>query len=115
MAGEKTTVLVINRAGMGHADPELARQLIKTHLRVLLTDGRIPAVICLYADGVKLACEGSPVIDELRDLAERGSDIAICSTCLDYFGLRDKVQVGVIGSMPDIVDAQWRADKVITL
>jgi hypothetical protein len=41
--------------------------------------------------------------------------LVICSTCLNYYSLADHVQVGVVGGMTDILEAQWRADKVITL
>ena len=64
---------------------------------------------------VKLACEGSPVIDELKALKDHGVQLILCSTCLDYFGLRDKVQTGIIGGMPDIIEALSAAGKVISL
>ena len=41
--------------------------------------------------------------------------LIICGTCLNHYNLADKVQVGVVGGMTDIIEAQWRADKVITL
>ena len=48
-------------------------------------------------------------------LEAKGVHLVICSTCLNYFGLEDQVEVGVVGGMTDIIEAQWRADKVITL
>jgi hypothetical protein len=48
-------------------------------------------------------------------LSEKGVYLIVCSTCLGYFNLRDKVQVGIVGGMHDILEAQMRADKVITL
>jgi hypothetical protein len=59
--------------------------------------------------------EGSPVVDELQALNDRGVELILCSTCLDYFGLRDKVQVGIVGGMPDIIEARSAAGKVISL
>jgi hypothetical protein len=41
--------------------------------------------------------------------------LIVCSTCLDYFNLTDKVQVGIVGGMTDIIEAQAKAEKVITL
>jgi intracellular sulfur oxidation DsrE/DsrF family protein len=75
----------------------------------------LPAAICFYTDGVKLVVEGSPVLEPLKSLEARGVHLIICSTCLSYFGLEDKVRVGVVGGMTDIIEAQWRAGKVITL
>ena len=62
--------------------------------------------ICLEVDDI----EGM-----LAQLSAKGVRLIICSTCLNAFGLKDSVAVGIVGGMPDIVDAQWRADKVITL
>jgi hypothetical protein len=35
--------------------------------------------------------------------------------CEDTFGLRDKVRVGIVGEMPDIITAITQADNAITL
>lgn len=59
--------------------------------------------------------EGSPVLEQLHALEGKGVRLIICSTCLNYFGLQDKVKVGIVGGMADILEAQLRADKVITL
>ncbi len=48
-------------------------------------------------------------------MEQEGVRLIICSTCLDYFGLTDKVRVGIVGGMPDIIEAQGKAGKVITL
>ena len=75
----------------------------------------LPAKVLFYTDGVKLVCEGSPVIDQLRVMSERGVELIVCSTCLDYFGWRDQVMVGIVGGMPDIIEAMNMAEKVISL
>ena len=62
-----------------------------------------------------MAVEGSPVLDLLRTLEAKGVRLILCSTCLQYFGLTDKVAVGIVGGMGDILLAQWMASKVITL
>ena len=72
-------------------------------------------VICFYADGVKLAVEGSPVLESLRALEARGIRLILCGTCLNWFGLTDRLRVGIVGGMTDIIEAQRLADKVITL
>jgi len=59
--------------------------------------------------------EGSALLERLADLEHKGVHLIICSTCLNYFGLTDKVKVGIVGGMPDIIEAQIRASKVITL
>ena len=106
--------LVINHEGMGQTDPPLQQKLIHVYLRLLDEGGTLPATICFHADGVKLIVEGSPVLEQLKTLEARGVMLLVCQTCLDYFNLRDKIRVGIVGSMPDIIVAQWHAQKVIT-
>ncbi len=109
------TIILINGEGMGRADPPLQHQLLKTYLQLVGEIEPLPAALCFYADGVKMALDGSPVLDELRALEERGVYIILCGTCLSYFDVVDDVAVGVQGGMTDIIEAQWQATKVITL
>ena len=59
--------------------------------------------------------EGSPVLNALKSLEEKGVKISSCSTCLDYYGLMDSLRVGKAGNMQDLIENQWQADKVITI
>lgn len=112
---DKRPVILISNFGMGHAPTELGLKLVQTYLNLLDLDDRLPAAICLYGEGVKLAVEGSPVLEELRSLAGKGVRLVVCTTCLNFFGLADGLLVGTAGSMKDVVDLQWGAKKVITL
>jgi sulfur relay (sulfurtransferase) complex TusBCD TusD component (DsrE family) len=114
MAFDDTLVLV-TRAGMGHADAELQQRLMATWLDLVAHNGALPGAIAFYTDGVRLACEGSPVIDKLKALEEQGVHLILCKTCLDAFGLNDKVRVGIVGGMGDILAAQIKAKKVVSL
>jgi intracellular sulfur oxidation DsrE/DsrF family protein len=100
---------------MGSADHELQHKLFDTYLRVLIENETLPAAVCFYTDGVKLVVEGSPLLERLSQIEQMGVRLIICLTCLNHFELADKVQVGIIGGMGDIVEAQSRASKVITL
>jgi intracellular sulfur oxidation DsrE/DsrF family protein len=111
----KDTVILLTSYGMGKADAQLELTLIGKYLDLLSLNNSLPAAICFYTDGVKLVCEGSPVIEKLRSLESKNVRLIICSTCLDYFNLNEKVQVGIVGGMPDILEAQMKADKVITI
>ncbi len=108
-------VLLITRDGIGSADVALQQKLLDTYLGLLAGHASLPAVICFYTDGVKLVVEGSPFLERLSHLEKKGVRLIACSTCLSYFGLADKVRVGIVGGMPDILEAQSRASKVITL
>ncbi len=110
-----STVILIPHAGMGHADLGLQRTLIAKYLQLLEDKEPLPEAICFYTDGVRLVVEGSPVVAQLKQLESRGVRLIVCKTCLDYFGLTDRVAVGTVAGMPDIIDAQWSAAKTVTL
>ncbi len=109
------TVILVTNNGMGHADQMLQHKLITTYFKLLDDSNTLPAAICFYAEGVKLVTTGPPVVEVLRKLEAKGVHLILCSTCLSHFGLEDQVEVGIVGGMTDIIEAQWRADKVITL
>ncbi len=109
------TVLVFTRFGMGEAPPELQQRLAAKFLSLLDDAEMLPAKVLFYTEGVKLACLGSPVLDQLRAFQARGVELVLCQTCLDYFDLREKVAVGIVGGMSDIIDAMQKADKVLSL
>jgi sulfur relay (sulfurtransferase) complex TusBCD TusD component (DsrE family) len=112
---QSAILIMVTRSGMGQALEELQHKLAATYFRLLDESDMLPGAICFYTDGVKLVCEGSPVLDTLRSLEAKGVRLIICSTCLNFYGLTEKVQVGIVGGMTDIIEAQWRADKVISL
>lgn len=108
-------VVLVNKEGMGHAAPELQAKLLGTYLRLLVENGTLPKAICFYTEGVKLVVEGSPVLEPLQQLEAKGVHLIICQTCLNYYSLREKVKLGIVGGMGDILAAQMLAGKVITL
>jgi intracellular sulfur oxidation DsrE/DsrF family protein len=113
---QKTPFLImVTNDGMGKADAELQHKLLGTYLRLLDEHDQLPMVICFYTDGVKMAVDGSPVLGQLKSLESKGVRLILCSTCLNHFGLADKVQVGIVGGMTDIIEAQWKAEKIITI
>jgi hypothetical protein len=111
----KSTAVLITRNGMGECEKELQQKLMSLYFTMLQENDFTPGAICFYADGVKLVVEGSPFLDILHELEQKGIRLIICMTCLKYYGLEDKVKVGIVGGMNDIVLAQWMADKVITI
>lgn len=112
---DSETVLLITRYGMGDAEPALQQKLIGTYFKLLADENISPAAICFYTDGVRLCVEDSPVLEQLKTLENRGVRLILCSTCLSYFNLTNQVKVGIVGGMTDILEAQRRAEKVISL
>ena len=111
----QNTVILITNNGIGKADEKLQQLLAGKYFELLAQNGSLPAAICFYTEGVRLVCEGSPVIVQLRELESQGVRLIVCSTCLNYFGLTEKLHVGIVGGMGDIIEAQIKTEKVITL
>ncbi len=111
----KSVLIQVIHDGMGAADPALQRNLLQKYLLLLQENNNLPGAICFYTSGVKMVVEGSPVLEVLQSLEARGVRLIVCKTCLDHFNLLQKVRVGIVGGMGDIIAAQWLADKVISL
>lgn len=109
------TVVLFTRNGMGEAPEGLQQALAVKYLSLAAQAEEKPAQIVFYTDAVKLVCEGSLVLQWLRMLEAEGVELIVCSTCLEYFGLMDKVRVGNVGGMPGILAALQEAEKVISL
>lgn len=111
----RDTLILVTNDGLGHAEPELGLRVFVKYLEVLEANGSLPGVIAFYTRGVHLACEGSPAVEKLRAFEAAGVRVILCKTCIDFYGLADKVRVGVVGGMGDIVAAQAMAQRVITV
>jgi selenium metabolism protein YedF len=113
-AAGKTVVFAADR-GLGRSDPELGNILVRAFLGTIADLPQPPDVIALMQGGVRLACEGSPVLEPMAALEAKGVAILVCGTCLDFFGLMDKLQVGRVSNMAEIVDTLMAAGRVIPL
>ena len=106
----------IGKDVVGAGERELGYNLMKMALYTLAQGDSVPAYVLFMNDGVKLpAGEEQQVIDSLMTLIERGSIVLVCGTCLNYYGIADRLKVGTVSNMYDIMSAMQRADKVITL
>ena len=107
--------ILVTRNGMGDSDQELQYKLITTYFHLLNESDYLPSVIAFYTEGVKLLVAGSPALGALQALEDKGVRLVACGTCLSHYGLDDQLEVGLPGGMTDIIEAQWRADKVISI
>ena len=98
---------------MGRGDDELGRKLMKAFIFAVTQQDELPATMLFYNGGAKLTCEGSPVLDDLACLAEQGVEILTCGTCLEHYGIKDKLQVGEVTNMYVIVEKMEKASVVV--
>lgn len=111
---EKFTV-VIGQDKLGNGDDALGEILIKGYIFALSEADVIPTDILFFNSGVKLAVEGSVVLDSLKALEEKNVRIQVCGTCLDFYNLKDKLAIGEISNMYSIVETMNSSDKVVNI
>jgi intracellular sulfur oxidation DsrE/DsrF family protein len=107
--------ILVTRDGMGTAEPELAHKLAGTYFNLLELQDLLPQAVCFYAEGIRLVTKGSPILEELRSLEAKGVRLIVCGTCVNHYHVAEQVRVGRVGSMKDIIAAQWESEKVITI
>ncbi len=110
---EKT--VVVNGSEMGTGSEELGGKLIGSFLRKLCLTKDKPERMVFYNSGVRLLAQGSSVLDALEQLTEAGVDLIACGTCVGYYDLTDKVVVGRISNMQEIVSILTGSETVITI
>jgi len=110
---DKDMLLLLKSAWLGDGEPDLGERLIKSFLTMLLESGTVPARIICVNSGIFLSTEGSPVEEQLKQFVERGSTVASCTTCLEYYKRRDKLVVGTATDMRDIVGAMLDHPKTL--
>lgn len=109
----RNTVVVVSSAAMGTGDDTLGKTLLKGFLYALSQQDVLPQTLLFYNGGAALTCEGSASLDDLRSLAAQGVEILTCGTCLNFYGLTDKLQVGEVSNMYTIVEKMTGADRLI--
>ncbi|MDR2574962.1 MAG: sulfurtransferase-like selenium metabolism protein YedF [Treponema sp.] len=108
-------VFLITGDQIGISAEEAGKKLMQTFLYSLAQLPKAPEIILLINAGVKLAAQGSDVLDNLKALAEHGADIRSCGQCLNYYGLTEKLAVGKITNMMEIVEFLTSSRRVITI
>ena len=107
------TVVVISSDKMGEGEEELGKVLIKGYIYALTQLETLPKTILFYNKGAYLTCEGSASLEDLKSLEAQGVEIQTCGTCLNFYGLTEKLQVGTVTNMYVIAETMAKADKVI--
>ena len=111
MSGD--TVVAIGTATMGIGNDDLGKTLMKGFIYALSQQDELPKTILFYNGGASIPTEGSVSLEDLRAMEAQGVEILTCGTCLDFYGLKDKLAVGGVTNMYSIVEKLTKAAKVI--
>lgn len=109
------TVVVFPCDRMGKGDDDLGKVLMRAFLHTLGEIAPRPDVMIFFNAGVKLTTDGSEVLEDLRALEKTGIRLLVCGTCLDFFGLKERLQAGMISNMYDIAETMLSAGKVVRI
>ena len=106
-------VVYINSNLLGVGEEALGTILMRAFLKVLLDLKPIPSKLIFINSGVRLTSEGSEVLGTIQALSAKGVDVLSCGTCLDFYGLKEKLKVGIVSNMYDIARSLLEADRLI--
>lgn len=107
------TVVAFDTDIMGRGSDELGATLMKGFIYGLSQLSVLPRICLFYNGGAKLTSEGSDSLEDLRSMEEAGVIILTCGTCVDYYNISDRVGVGTVTNMYDIVEKMNTALKII--
>jgi len=110
---QKGMVVVLSTNVMGTGDPKLGTALMKAFVFALTKQDRLPETILCYNSGAHLTCEGADTLEDMRALEAEGVTIRTCGTCLDFYGLKEKLAVGTVTNMYEIVECMESAGSII--
>ena len=114
-SGKQKTTVLITSDDFGRGSKELGAILMKMFIYTLQEAQTKPERIILLNGGVKLAGREADAADDLCRFAAAGGELLICGTCLDYYGMQDKIVCGDVSNMYDIWERMTASEKVITI
>lgn len=106
-------IAVIASDEMGSGDSELGAILMKAFMHTLASSDTVPEKILFYNSGVRLAANGSDVLDDLVLLEHKGSELLVCGTCLNFYGLTEELGAGRVSNMYDILESMKNAGSIV--
>ena len=122
----------VGKDHVGEGEGELGYNLMKMALYTLSEADEVPSSLLFMNGGVKLIAgpdaeqqcvdnvtalqeKGTEVLESVQKLIDQGTEVLVCGTCLDFYGLKEQLQVGDVSNMYDILERMRDAAKVITL
>ena len=109
----KGMLVVLSANTMGTGDEKLGKALMKAFVFALTRQDTLPETVLCYNTGAFLTCEGADTLKDLKLLESEGVTVLTCGTCLDFYGLKEKLAVGGVTNMYDIVERMESARTLV--
>ncbi len=59
--------------------------------------------------------EEKEIVENVKKLEERGTEVLVCGACLNFYGLTDKLEAGEVSNMYEILGRMQESSNTITL
>lgn len=106
-------IVVLASDKMGEGDDELGHLLMTNFIKALKDLDILPQKMVFYNSGVKLAANGSPVIEHLKDLEKMGVELLLCATCVNHYSIESIVGAGTLSNMYAIAEVMASTGNIV--
>ena len=110
---KKGMTVVLSADVMGSGDERLGKNLMKAFVFALTKQDNLPQTILCYNKGAFLSCEDADTLEDLKTLEAEGVNILTCGTCLDFYGIKEKLAVGSVTNMYEIVEKMEKSRWIV--
>lgn len=112
-ANDNGYVIVIKSQEMGSEDANLGKLLMRAFLNTVAESDKLPQTIIIYSGGIRLTMVGTDTARSLAKLEEKGVEVVICGTCVDFYQLKESIKIGTISNMFVIVEKMANATNIV--
>lgn len=110
---KKGLVVVLSSDKMGEGDEKLGAALMNGFVFALTKQDRLPETIICYNGGAHLTCDGSDTLEDMKAMEAAGVNILTCGTCLDFYGIKDRLAAGSVTNMYEITEIMENAEHMV--
>ncbi len=68
-----------------------------------------------YNTAVRLLSQDSPHLESFRQMEHAGVELLSCGTCVEHFGLTERIGAGRVTDMREIAATMLASDRVVTV
>ena len=110
---KKGLTVVLSADVMGSGEEKLGKSLMKAFVFALTKQDNLPETVLCYNKGAFLSCEDADTLEDLKTLEAEGVNILTCGTCLDFYGIKEKLAVGSVTNMYEIVEKMEKSRWIV--
>ncbi len=98
---------------IGDGDREFGKIMLEGFIGNIKNLEDIPNTIIFSNGGVKALAESPNMQKSIQELTDLGVKTYICGACIEHFGVKDKLNVGIISNMQEVMTLLNNHDRII--